>query len=177
MFNFKRGEYHPSPLLRAVQIVLLVLIVLGIGLLLSRDTWVPKVVQYILNDSVVKYDPLNISYMVDGQSFTLANGNASKEIARDSATRNTLSVFGEPTYGDIDGDGDNDALLILVNNSGGSGTFYYATIAVNNGGVFTSTDSILLGDRIAPQTFAIRDGVGEVNYADRLSNESFLVPP
>jgi hypothetical protein len=41
-------DYHPTPLLRAVQISLLVLIVIGVVMLLSQDYWVPSLVSFIM---------------------------------------------------------------------------------------------------------------------------------
>jgi hypothetical protein len=41
-------NYCPSPLLRAFQITLLILIVIGIGLLLTQEKWVPLFVNYLL---------------------------------------------------------------------------------------------------------------------------------
>lgn len=37
-----------SPLMRAVQITLLLLIALGLGLLVTQHLWVPKLVNFIL---------------------------------------------------------------------------------------------------------------------------------
>ncbi|MFZ2252950.1 MAG: hypothetical protein WAW13_02110 [Minisyncoccia bacterium] len=48
-FNFTRGEYNPSPFMRVVQISLLILILIGIGLLVTQKVWVPKLVEYILS--------------------------------------------------------------------------------------------------------------------------------
>lgn len=176
-FNFKREDYHPTPLLHAIQFVLLVLIVVGIILIVTRDSWVPGLVESIVSSEARSYDPKNISYIVDGEVVTLTGGVTEREVAPGSASMETFRIFGEPAYGDIDGDGDDDAVLLLTRDGGGSGTFFYATVAVNTGGLYTGTDSILLGDRIAPQNFAVRNGIGEVNYADRLPSESFSVQP
>lgn len=46
--NGKKEDYRPSPELKAFQIFLLVLIIIGVALLITRDTWVPKLVDYIL---------------------------------------------------------------------------------------------------------------------------------
>ena len=46
--NWKKEDYHPSPALKAFQVFLLILIVVGIALLVTRDSWVPKLVEYIL---------------------------------------------------------------------------------------------------------------------------------
>jgi hypothetical protein len=42
---------------------------------------------------------------------------------------------------------------------------------------YQGTNAVLLGDRIAPQTIDIRNGVVIANYADRRSNESMTTPP
>ncbi|CAN5130770.1 hypothetical protein BH11PAT3_BH11PAT3_2070 [soil metagenome] len=47
------GTYHPSRALKIIQIVLLVLIVIGIGLLATQKIWVPRLVQYLLKDDQV----------------------------------------------------------------------------------------------------------------------------
>ncbi|MFC1720737.1 META domain-containing protein [Patescibacteria group bacterium] len=126
---------------------------------------------------VVISDPLNTTYLIGGESFTLVNGFVEKEITPESATKNKVSVFGEPVFGDIDKDGDDDAVLILVNDPGGSGTFYYAAIAANINGEYKGTDTILLGDRIVPQKFYIDDNRAKIEYLNREFGESFAIQP
>lgn len=120
---------------------------------------------------------MNTSYVIEGETFNLMDGLAENETAPGSATKNKLSIFGGPEYGDLDKDGDVDAFLILVNESGGSGTFYYAAIAANVDGEYKGTDSVLLGDRIAPQNFSIENGKALVNYVVRNFGEDFSVQP
>ena len=50
-------------------------------------------------------------------------------------------------------------------------------MALNANGGFRGTNAVLLGDRIAPQTIEIRDGVVIANYADRRPEESMAVLP
>lgn len=121
--------------------------------------------------------PLDISYTIDNASYLLQNGKIEKEIAPGSASKETISVFGEPVYGDLNNDGNKDAALILVRDLGGSGTFYYAAVAINNSGAYKGTNAILLGDRIAPQTMEIRNSTLIVNYADRAPNEPMTARP
>jgi hypothetical protein len=121
-------------------------------------------------------DVKNIVYQIEGQSFALRDGQA-ENIDQASGVKNKLSIFGEPTWGDVDGDGDQDAALILLNEPGGSGTFYYAALAIKIGGGYTPTNSLLLGDRIAPQTVEIRAGQVIYNYADRKPDEPMVIQP
>lgn len=127
-------------------------------------------------------DVKNISYLVGNEGFGLINGRAEKPIAN-STTKNTLTMFGEPVYGDLNSDGKQDAAVLLVNEPGGSGTFYYAVLAINISSSiyhepnYQATNALLLGDRIAPQTVEIHVGQAVYNYADRNANEPMTVQP
>ncbi|MFA6365545.1 MAG: hypothetical protein WCW78_04075, partial [Candidatus Paceibacterota bacterium] len=115
-------------------------------------------------------NPLNATYVIEGQSVTLVNGKAEVDIAPGSVTKIVTTVFGGPVRGDLNGDGKEDMALMLVQNPGGSGTFYYVAAAINNDGV-KGTNAILLGDRIAPQNISIKNGQIMANYADRNPRE------
>ena len=86
-------------------------------------------------------------------------------------------MWGQPVYGDMDGDGDKDAALLLTRDSGGSGTFYYVAAAINVKGRYQGTNAVLLGDRIAPMDIGIRSGAVVVNYADRRPEEPMSARP
>ena len=121
--------------------------------------------------------PLDATYLIDEKPVTLVKGKAEVESAPGSASKQSVFNFGEPVYGDIDGDGDQDAVLLLVKETGGSGTFYYATLAINVNGSYRGTDSILLGDRIAPQTYYFQGNKAIVNYAVRPFDAPFTTQP
>jgi hypothetical protein len=65
----------------------------------------------------------------------------------------------------------------LVQQTGGSGTFFYVVEAINNDGVYKGTNAMFVGDRIAPQNINIIDGRAVANFADRKPEESFAVSP
>ena len=122
-------------------------------------------------------DPLQAAYLIEKQEVRLIDGQAEAEAAPGSATKIKTSVFGQPVFGDLNEDGNEDAALLLVYQPGGSGTFYYVVAALNVNGGFRGTNAVLLGDRIAPQTIEIRNGVVIANYADRRLEESMAVLP
>ena len=127
--------------------------------------------------SVENSSPKNATYLIDGERYTLVDGRTEVESALNATSKNVVTMFGEPQFGDMDGDGEDDALIILVLTTGGSGTFYYAAIAANINGEYNGTDAIVLGDRIAPQTHFVQKGRGIVNYAVRNPRDSFAVQP
>lgn len=124
-------------------------------------------------------DVKNISYIVEGYKFDMKDGVAKVkyDTDTDSASENTLIMFGEPVYGDLDADGDEDAVAWLVNDLGGSGLFFYAVIVVNDNGDYKSTNALILGDRIAPQTLEIHNGLAVFNYAVRRDDEPMTASP
>ncbi len=126
---------------------------------------------------VVVSAPGSIAYTIEGVEYLLTNGTFSAPAAPGSASMMTVTLFGEPTYGDLDADGDEDAAVLLTYSADGSGTFFYAAIARKAGDVYESTNTLLLGDRIAPQTVEIHDGRAVYNYAVRMESEPMTTPP
>jgi hypothetical protein len=121
--------------------------------------------------------PLNAAYIIEGQEITLDKGRSERAIDPGSAIKIRTSIFGNTVKGDLDADGDDDTVLILVHDPGGSGTFYYAAAALNAEGQYRGTNAILLGDRIAPGAITVRNGIIEVSYTDRKPGEPMSSNP
>lgn len=121
--------------------------------------------------------PLDASYLLDDQMVTLVNGTTSFPAAPGSASMVTVSVFGEPTMGDLNGDGVSDAAVLMTAEMGGSGTFFYQAAALNVNGGYQGTNAVLLGDSIAPQTTQITDQTIIANYAVRAESDPMTAQP
>lgn len=117
------------------------------------------------------------SYEIGGRVITLANGVSEIEAAPGSASKITTRYFGNEAVGDLNGDGMLDVGFLLTQSMGGSGTFYYAVVAVKTKDGYVGTNAVLLGDRVAPQTTEIRDGNLIVNYAERKQGEPMTTRP
>jgi hypothetical protein len=125
----------------------------------------------------VNLSPFNATYRIDNRQITLKAGQASIEQGPGIASRTEVQVFGEPVRGDLNGDGVADAALLLIETTGGSGTFYYVAAAINRNGSFEGTDAIFLGDRISPQSLSIGHSLVIVDYLDRPPKASMATPP
>jgi len=125
----------------------------------------------------VEFDPLNATYSINGTPTTFVDGKAESASVGGSETKIVTSIFGQPIIGDLNGDGRNDTALIIVQNPGGSGVFYYAAAAINTESGAKGTNAILLGDRIAPQNIEISNGQIITNYADRKPGEPMTTQP
>jgi hypothetical protein len=121
--------------------------------------------------------PSDATYIIDGRPITLEGGRATIEAFPGAASKSVIEISGEPVIGDLDHDGVPDAALLLVETTGGSGTFYHVATAFNRDNQFFGTRAVLLGDRIVPQQLLIRYGIVIVDYLDRRPGEAMATPP
>ena len=116
-------------------------------------------------------------YIINGEKVTLKNGIAEENIPG-SLAKIVTKYFGNDVRADFDKDGKEDVAFLVTQNNGGSGTFYYLVVRLNNGYSSKGSYGLFLGDRIAPQNTEVEDGnVIVVNYADRKLEDSFVIPP
>ena len=188
--DFKPEGYHPTPLLRAIQIILLILIVIGVGLLATQKHWLPGLVAYILERETPAALPVteetvpvevakntdegakNATYYIDGTAVTLVDGDSV-----DPASYASTGYFGNEVFADLNADNREDVVFLLTQDTGGSGLFFYVVAAIQTDNGYKGSQAYFLGDRIAPQTTEYRDGIVIVNYADRALDEPFSTPP
>lgn len=133
-------------------------------------------------ENVKVADYKDATYEINGQSVQLTNGYHESEVAPEATTKIMTRYFGNELFTDLDGDGDDDIAFILTQETGGSGTFYYAVAALNTDNGYVGSDGYLLGDRIAPQSTNLSPNrrhqqVVVFNYADRAPGESMSVAP
>lgn len=120
-------------------------------------------------------DPANAGFYIDGIVYTLVNGALEQPI-EDSETVNKFKLLDFKGTGDINGDGTDDTAVVLINDAGGSGTFYYLGI-LTSGSAPIIENTTFLGDRIEIKGISFVDGKFEVAYLDRDSETSFDAPP
>lgn len=92
------------------------------------------------------------------QPVQLENGQyAGEPFVAGGASRPTVHfVERAVAYGDLNGDGREDAVAFLGESSGGSGAFTYLVAATGSGQ--GEIPALLLGDRVQVRSFGIRDG-------------------
>ena len=118
----------------------------------------------------------NMEYTIEGRRVQFRDGVASHVIAGSSLVAKTILV--EPTlYTDLNNNGSEDAVVILADQPGGSGTFYYfGAVTTREGTTFVSSLKSL-GDRIQVQSLTRADDVIELKYLQRATNEPFSTDP
>ena len=114
----------------------------------------------------------DLTITIGTQEFAMSDGVAVIPPSQGSETANTLRLIGAPVMGDSDGDGNPDAALLVQHDPGGSGTFYSAVVAINDGGSYRASNALLLGDRIEPRAVEFADGRFVYTYAERKPGDS-----
>jgi hypothetical protein len=132
--------------------------------------------------SPTSFDHKNATYDIEGKRVTLRNGTAETNIETGSVSKVVTQYFGNELKTDLNGDGREDVVFLLTQQSGGSGTFFYAVAALNTANGYIGSDGYPLGDRIAPQTTEVsknpqHKNVIVVNYADRKTGEPMTASP
>jgi len=132
------------------------------------------------SDCVIKKatDEKNATYIINGKPVTLENGVSEVPAAPGSASKIATRYFGNEIREDLNGDGREDTAFLLTQETGGSGTFYYAVAALDTTDGYVGSHGFFLGDRIAPQaTVKGEGGIIIFNYADRAPDEPFSARP
>jgi hypothetical protein len=119
-------------------------------------------------------DPANAGYYIDGILYTLVNGELEQPIEESSAV-NKFKLLDFKASGDINKDGTDDVAVVLTNDSGGTGTFYYLSIFTSGTPIVENTYNI--GDRIEVKDLKFADNKFQVTYLDRSPEEDMASDP
>ena len=83
-------------------------------------------------------DPANAGYYIDGILYTLINGELEQPIEESSAV-NKFKLLDFKATGDLNKDGTDDVAVVITNDTGESGTFYYLSIFTSGTPVVENT--------------------------------------
>ena len=123
-------------------------------------------------------DAANATYTLDKNSVTLANGSFEQAVAPGSASKILAKLTDKRANADINGDGKQDAAVVVTYSGGGSGTFSYLAVLIGSGaGKGSATNAVLLGDRITVDAVRIDAGKVVVDMLDRKAGEPMATAP
>ena len=99
----------------------------------------------------------NAEYVLDGRRVRLQDGKLMKKLEVGSANETWL-LHDPIAFGDLNGDGLEDAAVVLSYSGGGSGTFFDLFAVLNQNGTPDAVGSRDLGDRVRIKSLEITDG-------------------
>jgi basic membrane protein A len=103
----------------------------------------------------------NLSYPSEytaGGVAPLADGKYEEAAAPGSAAMTTIQLSDMVAFGDLDADGVDDAAVVLISDTSGTGRFYDVVAVLDRNGKAFPVASAFLGDRIEINAVTIEDG-------------------
>ena len=155
---------------RKLALAAIALMLIGCQAAKNREP-VPKSVEQL------KSDPLNTTYTIGNRAVTLVDGRSEEPAAPNSSGKIITQVHNQPLFADISMDGIDDAVLIVTQATGGSGTFYYVAAAIATPNGYEGTAGHFLGDRIKPQGIEVLGSKARIHFQTRSSDQNFTDDP
>ncbi len=127
----------------------------------------------------VESDPIgwedleHLTVEVDGEVVRLEGGRAT--VSSGGASASIFTLQNRVAQGDLDGDGDEDVVAHIIEQSPGTGVFHLVVPVLDDGGAAMALPPIFVGDRIVMDAITVRDGLIEVSLFDRAEDEPFTV--
>ncbi|MGD9075169.1 MAG: META domain-containing protein [Desulfobacteraceae bacterium] len=106
----------------------------------------------------------------------LFNGIYRGKIVPDSATELSVILSDQVAFGDLNGDGADDAAVVLITDPGGSGTFRHLGVVINEKGSPQHVASQLLGDRVRVKFLSVNSGEIVVQMMTHGPNDPMCCP-
>ncbi|BBB47429.1 hypothetical protein [Pelolinea submarina] len=107
----------------------------------------------------------------------LIDGLFEEPAAPGSAAIIRIQLGTAQVFGDVNNDGFEDAAVTLVVDAGGSGTFTYLALVLNQDGTPQALPAVFLGDRIAVQSLSIQPSQVVVDLLTRAADEPMSAEP
>ena len=106
----------------------------------------------------------------------LSDGIYREQIVPGSGSELVIKLSDKITFGDLNGDGLEDAAVILVSDPGGSGTFYDLAAVINSRGQAKHFASAFLGDRVKVEGLRLRSGKIVVKMVTHRGSDPMCCP-
>ena len=129
------------------------------------------------------FSPRELGQLTYPSDFTdqgwvrLTDGLYEAPVVPGSASMVRIALMPEMAMGDLNGDGGDDAVVVLESWSGGSGTFYHLVAVLNGDKGLSPVSQLYLGDRIRVQSVRIESGRIQVRFLDRAADAPMMAEP
>jgi hypothetical protein len=139
------------------QFCLLTLVLLALALLVACGPKTPEPPPPLTVEQL-KNAEYHSEWPAEGVA-KLTDGEYEEEIVPGAASKLIIVVYPDMhAFGDLDGDGVDDAAVVLATSGGGSGTFISLEAVINDKGTPQHVASAELGDRTKIESVAIESG-------------------
>lgn len=117
-----------------------------------------------------------LEYRIDDQLIQLEKGKSVQKIAPDAAEM-SVALSDWLVLGDLNGDRQDDAAIVLITDKGGTGEHYYLVPVLRQDKQPVALNAICIGERISIVSLNIEDQQIDVVYLDREPGDSVTALP
>lgn len=120
----------------------------------------------------------NLSYVgIYDEPITLVEGRfEGAPFQEGGASRPSAALADLTASGDLTADGTDEHAALLVESSGGSGSFTYLAVVAERGGELVNLDTTLIGDRVQIRSLGIENGYVQLEYLAAGPGDSACCP-
>lgn len=118
----------------------------------------------------------NTAYLIGGTLVTLTNGY-SESVDDVAGFKTVTKYFGNEARGDLNNDGLEDVAFVVIQTSGGTGTFYYVVAALKTPNGYQGMNGVLLGDRVSPKSISISQNQIQAEFLVRADDAPMVAEP
>jgi hypothetical protein len=122
-------------------------------------------------------DASNATFLFEEGAVTLKNGTASSRVSPDSSATVETDLRDIYAYGDLNSDGKEDAVVVLMQSGGGSGTFFSIAGYISGPVGYKGTGTAFIGDRVEIKSISVKGKRITVTYLGRRDDEPFAAEP
>lgn len=123
-------------------------------------------------------DALNTTYIINGDTVHFVAGDSVQFTDRKQLEMGKFIIISAPVSGDVDGDHDSDAVVILAEETSGEEVIYYVGAAIKNEREFKGTNLVSLDKDLFPQNIHVEpNGLIVVKYIRGMSVGKKAVSP
>ncbi|MBX4181469.1 hypothetical protein KW807_01225 [Candidatus Parcubacteria bacterium] len=153
------------------KVLILIIIIAGVGFIYWHKNPQTSTNPTSTTGSTTKPNPESATISFDDESVTLSNGKDTNSDGEET------EILPQQDYGDLNNDGKDDTVFLVARSGGGSGVFIYAAAYVSGPINYKGSNAVFLGDRIAPKSIGVSNGVATITYLDRREDEPFAAEP
>lgn len=153
-----------------------ILILLGTIVLGGFLIYILYVGKNALTDTTLKYSQINpfpkspqeASYQIEGNEMQFIEGKSELDV---EGIHVIAQILNEPVYGDVNSDGEDDAVFLLTYTKNDSSSSYYIALALRDAGGFLGLNAVPIHNQYVPKEISIRDEIIVVSYEVPVQNE------
>lgn len=134
---------------------------------------------FSLSESFTREELANISFLNESAKagfVQLVNGMHREPVAEGSAAELVVMLTNHAVFGDVTGDEVEDAVVVLVSQPGGSGSFYDLAVVRGQEDALTNIARIQLGDRVQIKSMHIENGEIVIDLLTQAPDDPMCCP-